>query len=61
MKEWWQVYYFDYNKDNIICFGFASIDGYITDHPDWTQKHQTLQSYKKELKKLPYLQVIKIV
>lgn len=60
MKIWWQVYYFDYKTDSIKCFGFSSVNGIITDHPNYEWKADTLENYKTFLRTLPYLQVFKI-
>lgn len=60
MKTWWQVYYYDTSKEQIQCFGFASIDGVITEHPDWKWRDETIEYYKPFLCLLSNLQVIKI-
>lgn len=60
MKTWWQVYYWDAPADKIKCFGFASVNEFVSDHPDYVYKQMTLKEYKKYLLRLPYLQVIRI-
>lgn len=53
IKIWWQVYI--YPK----IFGFASVDGVITDAPDWNWKGRRLENMRSWFRE-NNAQVIKI-